>query len=131
MLAAFLSLVLVMAGCSDSTDPKPNPMVGQWIGTYGSGTATTPNDYTFIFFANGTMQAIDGLPPFDESTGATGVWERVGNTVNGTYQYAGDGGTYSFTGTLSAPTPVTGTTLTGMWGSGTTTGDGGFVVEKQ
>ena len=131
MMAAMLALTVLLGGCSDSNDPDADPAIGTWVGTYGSGAATGPYDYTFTFLANGTMQAIDGLPPFDAASDAVGTWTRTGSVVTGTYQYpAGD--QFSFTGTLSATTGAAGSTLTGTWGSTPSTTDGGgFVVTKQ
>ena len=132
MMAAMLAFTVVLGGCGDSNDPDSDPIVGTWVGTYGNGgTTTTGSDFKLTFFANGTMQAIDGLGPFDASTDAVGTWEREGNVVTGTYEYPGPF-PFSFTGTLSATTGAVGSTLTGTWGSGTsTTNGGGFVVTKQ
>lgn len=131
MMAAMLALSVVLGGCSDSNDPDPDPAIGTWVGTYGSGTATGPNDYTFTFLANGTMQAIDGLGPFDAETDAVGTWEREDDVVTGSYEYAG-GGAFSFSGTLNATTGAAGSTLTGTWGATpSTTNGGGFVLTKQ
>lgn len=130
IIAAALS-AFTLAACGDSNSPGADPNIGTWIGTYGSGAATGPNDYTFIFFAGDSVHIIDGLPPFDPATGARGTWSRAGTTITTAYTYAG-GGSFSTTGTLNASTGAAGTILTGTWGATPSTTDGGgFTITKQ
>ncbi len=89
-------------------------IAGRWTGTYGNGTASTPNFYSFQFNTDGTMQVIS-------NTGALlarGTYSFSNNTVSGTYTYSGSG-SFSFTGTLAN------NSLNGTWGSGNSTQGGG------
>jgi hypothetical protein len=95
-------------------------VTGKWTGTYGSGAASTPNFYSFQLNADGSMQLIGA----NGAVLANGTYTFSNNQLTGTYKYT-NGGNFSISAMLS------GNTLNGSWGSGTSsTGGGKWVMTK-
>ena len=87
-------------------------VTGKWTGTYGNGAASTPNFYSFQLNANGSMQLIGA----NGAVLANGTYSFTNNLLTGTYKYT-NGGNFSISAVLS------GNTLSGSWGSGTSSTD--------
>jgi len=123
------------SGGSTSSTPAPPPppsiasTTGIWTGKYGTGTNAQTFDYRMVFFADGKSRVIDGLvASTDGANAAAGTWSLSGSTVAGSYAYPPGTNAYSTTGTINSAL----TTLTGTWGSGTNTVNGGtYALTKE
>jgi serralysin len=96
--------------------------VGRWIGTWGNGSNTGPNYYSFMFQAGNQMQLLNQAGQVI----ANGTYSFANNQLNATYLYNNNGGTFS----VSAIKDASGT-LKGTWGSGAVaTGGGSWIMNS-
>lgn len=103
----------LFAACKKSkTEPSP---VGSWAGLFQPGDIS----YTLVINADGTTKV--------KGTG-NGTWKLTGSTLTSTYSYPGNTTIYNTTGALN----VDFNTMTGTWGTATSSNNGGtFVLTKQ
>ena len=120
----FLLFAAVVFTSCKKDDPSPqDPIVGSWIGKYGSGNSEPSTFYSFNIMANGSWQ----VRLEDKTTIGSGTWKLEDGTFYGVYTYE-LGGTYNVAGKYDAGAG----TITGSWGEGETgTGDGEFFLNKE
>ena len=97
-----IALVLVSIGFSyckkDKSDP---PIVGLWVGKYGSSPTIYPtNGFAMLFRSNGTVRVFDGADT-SSAPKAEGNYTVSGTTVTCNYSYSATA-TYSTTAAIDA-----------------------------
>ncbi len=91
-----------------------NPFIGVWNGTFGTGQNNTPNFYSFRLNADGNLELLD----INGNATAKGTYKIVNNQISGFYISANNV-VVSFAGSISN------NQLSGTWGNGTNTDNGG------
>ena len=122
---AFLLLAAVAFTSCKKDDPAPqDPIIGSWIGKYGTGNSTPLTFYSFNILPNGILQVRD----FNKAVIGTGKWKLEEQTFYGVYTYQDGGDTYN----LAAKYEVADGTIIGSWGEGETdAGAGEFYLNKE
>jgi hypothetical protein len=125
LLIPFFLLGLLINACKKDDTVAPS-MVGYWTGKYGNGSAAATLEYAFLFDANGTVKIYANNADTAKANKAQGTYFISGTKVNGSYTYPGNI-KYSFT----AISDEKFTTMSGSWGSGTTTTGNTFFLNKK
>ncbi|WP_375448319.1 hypothetical protein [uncultured Fibrella sp.] len=121
-----LAGILSIAGaCSKKDDPTPT-MIGFWVGKYGNGSSAATIDYAFLLKSDGSMKVYANNADTAKASKASGTYFISGTKINGSYVYAGTD-KYSMTATTDDKF----TTMSGSWGSGTTTTGNTFFMTKR
>ncbi|MCU0471631.1 MAG: hypothetical protein MUF58_23920 [Arcicella sp.] len=127
ILGLFTSLALIQS-CSKSEAPAPS-MVGYWVGKYGNGSGAAQRDLSYLLYANGTMRIYDGNnTDTAKADKGKGTYFVSGTKINGTGTSLVNS-TYRFS--FVATTDEQFTTMSGTWGSGTTTTGNTFFLNKK
>ena len=128
LFIALLAINLLFACKKKDKTPAPT-VVGFWKGMYGNGTATPATSYAFLFRSNGTVRVYANLTDTATASKAEGTYNTSSTTVQTTYKYL-PGLVQTFSTTATANEALT--TMTGTWGSGSSTSGGGtFNLVKQ
>ena len=126
-----LSMFCLLISCKKSSPvTNSNPAyVGLWKGKYGGGTNYPTNGYAMLFRNNGTFRVFGGTDTLIATLKGEGTYTvSNGTTINGSYTYPDDGGTYSISATLNSNN----TFLEGTWGNAPSNSNGGmFFMVKQ
>ena len=121
----FFLLGLLLNACKKDNAVAPS-MVGYWVGKYGNTSGAAQTDYAFLLDANGSMKVYANNADTAKASKAKGTYFISGTKINGTYAYSVNQN-YSFTATSDEKF----TTLSGSWGSGTTTTGNTFFLNKK
>jgi hypothetical protein len=122
MLALFATLTFMSCKKENNDPPVPPTIEGRWEGLFGYGSQTPGSFFAFQIKPGGVLERINT----DGTVTGTGTWSLSSTVFVGTYLNVGD--TYSVAATYNAATG----SLTGSWGYGANTGDGGlFELSKK
>ena len=125
-LGMFIAIALFEA-CSKSKDPEPTPSIlGFWVGKYGNSAGAANADYAFLFKADGSLKVYANDADTSKATKAVGTYFISGTKITASYTYPGNA-KYS----AAATADVNFKTLSGTWGSGTSTTGNTFFMNKQ
>jgi hypothetical protein len=125
LLIPFFALILLTNACKKEETVAPS-MVGYWVGKYGNSSGAAQTDYAFLLDANGTMKVYANNADTAKASKAKGTYFVSGVKINGTYTYPGNL-SYSFTATADEKF----TTMSGSWGSGSSTTGNTFFMNKK
>lgn len=125
LLIPFFLLGLLINACKKDETVAPS-MIGYWTGKYGNSSGAAQTDYAFLLDANGTMKVYANNADTAKASKAKGTYFISGTKINGTYNYSSSS-VYSFTATSDEKF----TTMSGSWGSGTTTTGNTFFLNKK
>lgn len=111
------------AGNRKINKPASSPgIAGKWEGSYGNGEVNSPNYYSFILNADGSMQVVAA----NGNIMAKGSYTFTNNQLSGSYTY-NNSGTYSFAAVMDSKG-----SLNGTWGSGSNVRGGGrWIMNKK
>lgn len=118
-LIFFLLSAMLFTNCKKEECAAIPDYNGKWVGTYDSN-----NNFTLLLSDLGVLGVIDGLGDVSQ---ATGTWTIIGKNFRGTYRYNNSGNMFSIAGTVSDDDK----TITGTYGSNTSTTGGTFTVTKE
>lgn len=122
---AFLVLAVVTFTSCKKDAPEPShPIVGSWLGKYGSGNSEPSAFFSFRILPNGVVQVRDEV----NTVIGTGTWKLDETTFTCIYTYEQGGGTYN----LAAKYDEVEGNIIGSWGEGEVdTSAGDFYLVKQ
>ncbi len=120
-LLAIMGLISVSSCKKDDPEPAVPTLEGFWVGKYGSGANTYPdNGYAALFRSNGTVRVFDGADTTTASK-AEGTYTLTGSELKASYTYMPSGSKFSFAAIVDSKF----TFLEGTWGSADNTTNGG------
>lgn len=124
ILAFAIVAFFTFTSCKKDTPAPQDPIVGSWVGMYGSGGEDANTFYAFNIRANGVLE-IKGQ---DNKVLGSGTWKLESGTFTGIYTYDNFGDVYN----LAAKYDEAAGELNGSWGSGKVSpDDGDFFLKKQ
>ncbi len=123
--ALFLTIGIAATSCKKESTPTPT-VVGYWVGKYGNGAAAATLDYAFLFKADGTVKVYANNADTSLASKAEGTYSVSGTKINTTYTYPGN---IKYSSVSNADAEFT--TMSGTWGSGTSTTGNTFYLNKK